>query len=547
MGRKSIPEGFALRASAFIACNLLYLAAHFLLSWSGSLHEQRMLQDAPRQAQELISAAARLRSVAHPAGPALTQPERTALRDIDAETRSLQHAAPPGHYRATLSLELATESLEQWRSYRRTGSLPKDPWAEQASDRCPGKALPTRADPACDLVTAETYLRDVPSDVAGERRRTAADVTRKRGAFLTCGAAALPFTASWVLLARRRRRRGVQIASDVVRMARELTPVRPWWYRSLHGLLTGVGYVLLLTGIFGGTAAVTAWSLGINIGVRALLLVGGLTLAVSGSVLLRHCRPRARVDPIRALARGGQAPVLYLRSFVDDEEAALTGDIPLPGMLQFAGFETREELFATVLGAFGPVVAVGRPDERLPPMGAVRLYFPSDTWQSAVAQLMEQSRLVVIRLGEGEQLWWEFDHAVRHVPPQKVLALLPGRPLPTGLTERLDASLPAPSGAADAVHLSGNGWASAVVSFDAHWRAQVCPVGPLPGEKSHLSPAHEVAKALQLALAAVGVRRRGLGYRMNTARLARMGKAFLVIPLLALVVHAGMLISELRR
>jgi len=308
-----------------------------------------------------------------------------------------------------------------------------------------------------------------------------------------------------------------------------------------------VAYVLLLAGIFGGTAAVTAWGLGIDLGVRALLLVGGLTLAVSGSVLLRHSRPRARVDPIRALARGGRAPVLYLRSFVDDEEAARTGDIPLPGMLQFVGFETREELFATVLGAFGPVVAVGRPDERLPPMGAVRLYFPSDTWQSAVARLMEQSRLVVIRLGEGEQLWWEFDHAVRHVPPQKVLALLPDQPLPAGLTERLDASLPAPSGAADAVRLSGNGWASAVVSFDAQWQARVCPVGPLPGEKSHLSPAHEVAKALQLALAAVGVRRRGLGFRMNTARLSRMGKAFLVIPLLALVVHAGMLISELRR
>ncbi|WP_329343339.1 hypothetical protein OG866_42965 [Streptomyces sp. NBC_00663] len=545
MGRTRFPEGFALRASAYIACSLLYLAAHLLLSWCVSLHEQRMLHDAPRHAQELVSAATHLRSVAHPPGPALTQQERTALRDIDAGTRSLQHAAAPGHYRATSSLELATESLERWRSYRRTGSVPTDPWAEQENDPCHGRALPTRADPACDLAFAARYLRDVPDDVAGERRRIAADVTRKRGSFVTYGALALPFVASRLILARRRRR--VRIASDVVRMARELTPVRPWWYRSLHGLLTGLGHVVLLAGIFGGTAAITAWNLDINIGIRALLLVGSLTLAVSGSVLLRHCRPRARADPIRALARTGQAPVLYLRSFVDDEEAARTGDIPLPGMLQFAGIETREELFATVLGAFGPVVAVGRPDERLPPMGAVRLYFPSDAWQSAVAQLMEQSRLVVIRLGEGEQLWWEFDHAVRHVPPEKVLAVLPGQPLPAGLTDRLDASLPTPSGAADAVRLSGNGWASAVVSFDAQWQARVCPVGPLPGEKSHLSPAHEVAKALQLALAAVGVRRRGLGLRMNTARLSRMGKAFLVLPLLALAVHTGLLISELRR
>lgn len=130
------------------------------------------------------------------------------------------------------------------------------------------------------------------------------------------------------------------------------------------------------------------------------------------------------------------------------------------------------------------------------------------------------------------------------MPPTKVLALLPGMPVPVDLIDRLDESLPEPSGAADVILRSRNRWASAVLSFDSSWRAQVFPVGPLAGVKSHLSPAHEVARALQLALASVGVERRFLGLRMNMARVAGMGKACLVIPLLALMARVFLLILE---
>lgn len=540
-----------LRGLALIASVLLYVAAHWLITWGVSVHEQHLLRDAPRYADDVIVAARQLYSVAQPGGTPMTAQERAALAAIDQGMRRLDHAAPPSGYRIASPNDLW--SLDDWREFRRTGVVPPEeeegPCEGPARAGKPGNlpALPANVDPLCDLAYTVDDVGRIPEDITQEQHRIAADVPRKFRAFLTCVALATPFSVAWLVLARRRRNRNAEVVADVVRMARGLTPARPLWYRWLHVTLTGLGYVVLWTGVVGGTAGFASWGLGTNLGLRAGFLIGGIALAKGGSLILRYSRPRARRDPIRTLAHGGRAPVLYLRSFADDEEAARRGGIPTGGLMRFAEIESREELFATVLGAFGPVVAVGRPSEELPPLGAVRLYFPSDTWRSAVAKLMDRSSLVVIRLGTGEQLWWEFDHAVRHVPPGKVLALLPSRPLPPGLIDRLDASLPGPSGAAAAVEQSGNEWASAVLSFDTQWRAQVFPVDPRPRNKSQLSSAHEVAQAVQLALAATGVRRRGLGLRMNLARVAVIGKAALVVPLLALLGHMFLLVGELSR
>ncbi|MEV6664290.1 hypothetical protein [Streptomyces nigra] len=548
---RRIPEGAVLRVLALIVATSVYLALHWLISTGISLHERHLLREAPRHADAVVAAALQLRSVAQPGGTAMTAAEEAALDEIDQGMRWLDHAAPTDGYRIDSSTDLW--SLEDWRSFRRTGVVPPqdgaDPCEGRASAENPNKLPPLaqNVDPLCDLAFTVDSLTDLPVDVAQEQKRVGADVTRYFRAFLKCVAVAFPFFLAWLVLVRRRRRRNASAVADVVRMARELTPAGPWWYRLVHITLTAIGFVFLYVGVLGGTAGFAAWGLGTNFALRGALLVGGVVLAKSGSLILRYARPRSRADPILALAHSGRAPVLYLRSFADDTDAADKGEIPLGGLMRFTEIESREELFATVVGGFGPMVAVGRPGERLPPLGAVRLYFPSDTWRSAVARLMGRSRLVIIRLGEGRELWWEFDHAVAHIPPGKVLALLPGGPSLPALIERLDASLPAPSGAAEAVRRSGNAWTSAVLSFDPMWRAQVFPVGPLAGQKRRLSPAHEVARALQLALAAVGVHRRGLGLRMNMVRVALLGKVLLTFPLLVLLVRVLELTVELRR
>lgn len=105
--------------------------------------------------------------------------------------------------------------------------------------------------------------------------------------------------------------------------------------------------------------------------------------------------------------------------------------------------------------------------------------------------------------------------------------------------------LPVPADLDAAATCSGDGWTSAVVCFDASWRPHVTPVGPLPGEKGYRSPGHDVARSLQASLAAIGIHRRALGWRINRARLVILAKFLLLIPALALVIHLLILINEL--
>ena len=58
-------------------------------------------------------------------------------------------------------------------------------------------------------------------------------------------------------------------------------------------------------------------------------------------------------------------------------------------------------------------------------LGAARFYVDDDHWQDTVARLARQSGLVVIRLGTTDGLRWEIDHAVRNLPPERILLFVP--------------------------------------------------------------------------------------------------------------------------
>ncbi len=47
----------------------------------------------------------------------------------------------------------------------------------------------------------------------------------------------------------------------------------------------------------------------------------------------------------------------------------------------YAGAWTLEEAAEKILNAWGPVIAIGRPGEGLPPAGAAREYVAGDAWQ----------------------------------------------------------------------------------------------------------------------------------------------------------------------
>ena len=143
----------------------------------------------------------------------------------------------------------------------------------------------------------------------------------------------------------------------------------------------------------------------------------------------RAWRRAQRLDALSAdevLRRDPRAPVLYLRSFADDGAAAF--ERAQPGWrgrwqrrLEFA---TPEQELADLLDSVGPLVAIGKPGESLPELGAARLYVGHDRWQVEVLQLIGRSALVVLRLGESAGVLWELEQVLALVPRQRLMLVV---------------------------------------------------------------------------------------------------------------------------
>ncbi|MBR0237643.1 MAG: hypothetical protein IJQ39_06115 [Thermoguttaceae bacterium] len=124
------------------------------------------------------------------------------------------------------------------------------------------------------------------------------------------------------------------------------------------------------------------------------------------------------VDKETDIDINGKSYILYLRSFNDDFET----NKPLVG----ADFNTEEEILVKSLKNLGMVVAIGRPSEPAPPLGAKRIYVSNDQWQDKVQELSADARLVVLRLGETEGLKWEWEFCLDTIEDiSKLLLIVP--------------------------------------------------------------------------------------------------------------------------
>ncbi len=153
--------------------------------------------------------------------------------------------------------------------------------------------------------------------------------------------------------------------------------------------------------------------------------VVSLVLALVAWRLWRRSRRHEAISADEALARDPRPPVVYLRSFRDDGEAVIEGGTPIHWALRATRAGSDEETMADILARLGPVIAVGKPGEPLPELGAARVYVSHDQWQQRVIALMQQAQLVVIRVGSSQGVMWEIEQALAQVPRQRlVLALL---------------------------------------------------------------------------------------------------------------------------
>jgi hypothetical protein len=193
---------------------------------------------------------------------------------------------------------------------------------------------------------------------------------------------------------------------------------------------------------------------------------------------------------------------LYLRAFNNDLELAKRElkfwkaiGASRASQSLFDSALTDEEQIVQALASVGLVVAAGRPGERVPRAGALRIYLSEDSWEGVILDLMEHAQLVVLGVGSGHALAWEFFQAVQIVHPHRLVILVThkekryyenfrnsvnayfdsavredgqqvGKDFKSTIVWRLPDSLPSERWSA---YDTSKGW---IISFDCNWVAK---------------------------------------------------------------------------
>ena len=173
-----------------------------------------------------------------------------------------------------------------------------------------------------------------------------------------------------------------------------------------------------------------------------LMLPGLLTLFAGYALLKLGRRHLVATYPAGAIRASGDR-LLYLRPFIADK-SPIPITLPLDFFL-FGFFEMRvwtftwlvmrgitryEELIAYAFRRVGRLVTIGDPKERLPQLGASRVYAASSgstgsageaPWKTAVAEQMAGARLILLHVGISDAIRWEIEAVVALADPQPVL------------------------------------------------------------------------------------------------------------------------------
>jgi hypothetical protein len=182
------------------------------------------------------------------------------------------------------------------------------------------------------------------------------------------------------------------------------------WVEGVDGTVAWVGFLLLVTLVlfallFIGTPVVVH-------------LLGRLTLNLARRTMQRNLHDIQGEDR--------RAPILFLRSFLDDLVALrprrfLFEQWLLDGTSRSM---TLDYLILSEGTEYGPTVALGNPDDPVPPYGVSRGYFDHSSWQDAVADLSRRASVLIVVADATAGIDWEIRHIVAHQYVAKTLFLL---------------------------------------------------------------------------------------------------------------------------
>jgi hypothetical protein len=154
-------------------------------------------------------------------------------------------------------------------------------------------------------------------------------------------------------------------------------------------------------------------------------LLGGTLLLVGGTVLYRRGLAIMQPSADELMANDRRRPILLLRSFSDESMSIAEAPSFALTWGQMSSLARMEESIADQLRPFGPLVAIGKPGESLPRLGASRNYYSDAQWQAAALELMQEALLIVVIAGVSPGLRWELEAIARAGHRSKLLVLMP--------------------------------------------------------------------------------------------------------------------------
>ena len=159
------------------------------------------------------------------------------------------------------------------------------------------------------------------------------------------------------------------------------------------------------------------------------LLLGSLVFVPFAWLGARLYKRTQRLLALRAQevrAADQRPPVLLVRSFSDD-------NLPLERSFRMLRGLLREELMfeeflVDRLWTLGPVIAIGKPDDKISPLGAAREYVHGPNWQGRVNAVLDECSWVVGILGDGTGLIWEYQQIQQRGLEDRFVLVVPPRP-----------------------------------------------------------------------------------------------------------------------
>jgi hypothetical protein len=159
--------------------------------------------------------------------------------------------------------------------------------------------------------------------------------------------------------------------------------------------------------------------------VAVATLLGGTLLLVGGTVLYRRGLAIMQPSADELMANDRRRPILLLRSFSDESMSIAEAPSFALTWGQVSSLARMEESIADQLRPFGPLIAIGKPGESLPRLGASRNYYSDAQWQAAALELMQEALLIVVIAGVSPGLRWELEAIARAGHRSKLLVLMP--------------------------------------------------------------------------------------------------------------------------